>query len=107
MCYVWFNKQHSSTHAMPFSPRNSVLKNFICFWLLWVFELHVDALQLWGSGAPLRLGRGLLTAAASRVAEHRLWVWLAVAQGLSWPVACGVFVDQGPKPRPLHWPADS
>ena len=44
MCYVWFNKQHSSTHAMPFSPLNSFLKNFIYFWLLWVFELHVDGL---------------------------------------------------------------
>jgi len=47
-------------------------------------------------------GARLLTAVASLVAEHRLWVWSVVAHELSWPLACGVFMDQGLKPCPLH-----
>ena len=30
-----------------------------------------------------------------------------VAHGLSWLVACGLFLNQGWNPRPLHWQVDS
>ena len=32
---------------------------------------------------------------------------VVVAHGLSCSVACGIFLDQGSKPYPLHWQADS
>ena len=32
---------------------------------------------------------------------------VAVAFGLSWPVACGIFLDQGLNPHPLHCQVDS
>ena len=32
---------------------------------------------------------------------------VAVAHGLSCPVACGIFQDQGSNPCPLHWQVDS
>ena len=31
----------------------------------------------------------------------------AVGCGLSCPVVCGIFLDQGSNPRPLHWQVDS
>ena len=72
---------------------------------------------------------GLLIVVASLVAEHRLQVrgpqqlWhtgsvvvalglqsagsVVVAYGLSCSAACGIFLDQGSNPCPLHWQADS
>ena len=72
---------------------------------------------------------GLLIVVASLVAEHRLQahrlqqLWhvgsvvvacglqstgsVVVAHGLSCSVACGIFLDQGLNPCPLHWQADS
>ena len=72
---------------------------------------------------------GLLIAMASLVVEHGLqvrrlqWLWHAgsvvaahglqstgsvvVVHGLSCSVACGIFLDQGSNPCPLHWQADS
>ena len=32
---------------------------------------------------------------------------VVVAYGLSCPVACWIFLDQGSNPCPLHWQADS
>ena len=70
---------------------------------------------------------GPLLAVASLVAEHRLQahglqqLWCAgsvvvacglqssssvVVHGLSCSAACGIFLDQGSNPRPLHWQAD-
>ena len=73
--------------------------------------------------------RGLLIAVASLVAEHRLQVYelqqlrhtgsvvvahrlqstgsVVVAHGLSCSAACGIFLDQGSNPCPLHWQVDS
>ena len=64
---------------------------------------------------------GLLIAVASLVAELRLQArglnscglralhcrLSNVVQGLSCPAACGIFLDQGSNPCPLHWQADS
>ena len=72
---------------------------------------------------------GLLIAVASLVAKHGLEVrglqelWhmgsvvvacgllsagsVAVAHGLSFSAACGIFPGQGLNPCPLHWQADS
>ena len=32
---------------------------------------------------------------------------MVVVQGLSCSAACGLFLDQGTNPRPLHWQVDS
>ena len=53
--------------------------------------------------------QGLL-AVASLVAEHRLqgaWASVVVAHGLSCLKACGIFLDQGSNPCPVHWQVDS
>ena len=43
------------------------------------------------------------------VVEHRLWSGRSVVavHGLSCPVVCGAFQNQGSNPCPLHWQADS
>ena len=53
---------------------------------------------------------GLLIAVASLVVEHRLestWVSGVEACGLSCPLACGIFLDQGLNLCLLHWQVDS
>ena len=58
---------------------------------------------------PLVSGLLILVAVASLVLEH--WVnstdSVVVAHRLSFPVACGIFLDQGSNPCPLHWQMDS
>ena len=52
---------------------------------------------------------GLLIAVASLV-EHGFqsaWASVVAADGLSCPVTCGIFPDQGLNLCPLHWQADS
>ena len=51
---------------------------------------------------------GLLIAVASLVSEHRLQSTgsIVVAQELCFQT-CGIFLDQGSNPSPLHWQADS
>ena len=36
-----------------------------------------------------------------------VWASVVVAWGLSCSVACGIFLDQGSNPCPLHWQMDS
>ena len=48
----------------------------------------------------------LLIVAASPVAEHKLWrEWASVivVYGPSRPTPCGILLDQGLNPCPLHW----
>ena len=62
-------------------------------------------------------GRGFLTAMASLAVEHGLqdlWAqsfWLpgsaVMVLGLSCSEACGIILDEGCNPCPLHWRADS
>ena len=49
-----------------------------------------------GVQAPVVVVRGLQSAGS-----------VVVPHGLSCSVACGIFPDQGSKPCPLHWQADS
>ena len=72
-------------------------------------------------GRCLVAARGLLIVVASLVAEHRLQgagALVVVARGLqrtavavvlrfSHPAACGIFLEQGSNPCPLHWQEDS
>ena len=72
--------------------------------------LHAGFLELQGAGLLFLAAWGLLVAAASLVADRGLWgaqASVVVTRWLSCPVACGIFLDQGLKPRPLHWQMDS
>ena len=82
---------------------------FIYLWLCWVF-VSVRGLSLVASGghsssrcAGLSLSRPLLL---RRTGSRRAGS-VVVAHGLSCSAACGIFPDQGSKPCPLHWQADS
>ena len=53
---------------------------------------------------------GLLIVLASLISQHRFQASLdsvVVVYNLSCPEACGIFLDQGLNPRPLHWQAES
>ena len=53
---------------------------------------------------------GFLSVMSSLIAENGLWssqVSVAAARGLSWPTACGIFLDQGSNPCLQHWQTDS
>ena len=104
--------------SFPFFKKNKTL--FVSFWLCWVF-IAVWAFSSTGDRGPLYAGEpGCLPAVASLVTEHRLQATrapvvfahrfqstgsIAVAQGLSCFVACGIFLDQESNPRHLHWQA--
>ena len=77
-----------------------------------VLGLHfcVRAFSSCGERGPLFIAvRGPLTVAASPVAEHRLQTRRLSSCGSrpSRSAACGIFLDQGTNPCPLHWQADS
>ena len=83
---------------------------FIYLWLCWVF-VSVRGLPLVAANgghsssryAGLSLSRPLLLrSTGSRRAGSAI-----VAQGPSRSAACGIFLDQGLNPCPLHWQADS
>ena len=75
-----------------------------------------------GRGYSLAAMRRLLIAVAALVMEHKLeglqasvvaalrlssTISVVGTHGLSCPVACGIFLNQGSNPCPLHWQADS
>ena len=83
---------------------------FIYFWLCWVFVSVRGLSVVVASGghsssrcAGLSLSRPLLLrGTGSRHAGS-----VVVAHGLSCSAACGILLDQGSNPCPLHWRADS
>ena len=75
-----------------------------------------------GRGYSVAAMHRLLIAVAALVMEHKLeglqapvvaalrlssTISVVVTHGLSCPVACGIFLNQGSNPCPLHWQADS
>ena len=75
-----------------------------------------------GRGYSVAALHRLLIAVAALVMEHKLeglqapvvaalrlssTISVVVTHGLSCPVACGIFLNQGSNPCPLHWQADS
>ena len=114
---------HPAMDAPP-CPWSPVFFFFFNVWLCWVFT----AARTFSSGGEWGLlfiaVLGLLTVVASLVTEHRLEAVrleqlqpggsavalhrlesagsVAVAHRLSCSAACGIFLDQGSKPCPLH-----
>ena len=81
----------------------------ICFWLHLVFVAVCGrSLAAVGKSYSLVVMRRLIYV-ISPVAEHGFQSLSSrvVVHGLSCPTACGVFLDQGSNPCPLHWQMDS
>ena len=83
---------------------------FIYFWLYWVF-ISVRGLSLvaasGGHSSSRCTGLSLLRPLLFRSTGSRRVGSVIVAHGPSCSAACGIFPDQGPNLRPLHWQADS
>ena len=58
-----------------------------------------------GLSLTVRGERGLLAGCDARALGT--WASAVVVQGLSCPMACGIFQTQGSNSRPLHWQAGS
>ena len=83
---------------------------FIYFWLCWVF-VSVRGLSLvvvsGGHSSPRCAGLSLLWPLLLRSTGSRCADSVVVAHGPSCSAACGIFLDQGSNPCPLHWQSDS
>ena len=71
--------------------------------------LWADSLAAASRRYSLAVGHGLLTAVSSLVADlgPQSAGSVVVTHRLSYPLACGIFPDQGLNPGPLHWQANS
>ena len=76
---------------------------------LWCVGFSLRWLLLLQSTGSRRVGFSSCGAWASVVVARGLQSTgsVVVAHGLSYSVACGIFVDQGLNSCPLHWQADS
>ena len=83
---------------------------FIYFWLCWVF------VSVWGLSLVAASGGHSSSRCAGLSLSRPLWLRstgsrrtgsVVVAHGPSCSAACGIFLDQGSNPCPLHWQADS
>ena len=95
----------------------------IDFWFCWVFVVVCEVSLVVASGAySLVVVCGLFLVVGSLCCGARAlgcvgfsscslqgleWGLSSCANGLSCPVACEVFLNQGSNPCPLHWQADS
>ena len=70
-------------------------------------------LLLWSTGSRCMCFSSCILQALGHigleVAAHGLWRTgsIVAAHGLTCPMVCGIFPDQGSNPCPLHWQADS
>ena len=86
-------------------------QDLLYFWLCWVFFFCMWAF-------PNCREQGLFSSSKQCAGFSLLWLLLlqstgfrrmdsvVVAQELSGSAACGIFLDQGSNPCPLHWQAD-
>ena len=96
---------------------------FLIFWLCWVFvaarRLSLVAARegyssLWWFLLLQSTGSGHPCFSSCSMRAQELWHVgprvrgaLVVAHGLSCSAACGIFLDQGSNPCPLHWQVNS
>ena len=81
------------------------------FWLCWIFvAVHRLSLVSATTGYSLIAVHRLLIVLASLTEGHRLYgagASAVVTHRCSYPMAHGIFSDQGLNPCPLHWQVDS
>ena len=87
------------------------LSYFFYFWLFWVF-VAVCRLSLIADSRGYSLLVGARTSHRSGFSSCGAWARgmgasVVVAHRLSCSRACGIFLDQGLNPCPLHWQVDS
>ena len=76
--------------------------------LCWVFTATCRlSLVAVSGGCSLAEVPGLLIMGASLVVVQGVYPSVVAVSGLSNPSACGIFLDQGLNPCPLHWQMDS
>jgi len=98
---------------VKFVPRYLILFDalLLYFWLCWVSVAACSfSLVAVSEGHSLVVLPRLLIAVGSLVAAHRLWgMWasVVVTHGLSFPTACGIFLDQESNSCSLHCQVDS
>ena len=116
---------------LKYNPRDTAFYLLTCthcyiyvhmhFWLSWVFPCCTKAFSSCGGrrGTPplsswawaSRGGgfscRGAPALGAQISVSCGTGISVVVAQGLHCSMACGIFLDQGWNPHPLHWQADS
>ena len=73
------------------------------FWLLWVIIALVAVNGVYSLVAVHRLLMPFLLWSTSSTVQASV----VVVHGLICPPACGIFLDQGLNPCPLHWQLDS
>ena len=83
---------------------------FINFWLHWIFFALpglslVAASEGYSSFRCMGFSLGGISCCKAQSLDARALV--VVRQRLSCSVTCGIFLDQGLNPGPLHWQADS
>ena len=82
---------------------------FIYFWLRWVFVAAPGLSLVAASGGYSSLrcaGFSLQWLLLLRSTGSRRTSSVVVSRGLSCSPACGIFLDQGLNPCPLHWQVD-
>ena len=126
MCWILVKGEHGSKKIFKGDAITLWLKEYIhkswimSFFLnLFLFFLFLAALDLcccaqafsswgeWGYSLLWCAGFSLRWLLLLRSMGSRCTGSVVVVHGLSCSVACGIFLDQGSNPCPLHWQADS
>jgi len=92
------------------NPLSLIKKNFYYFLAALGFRCYTRAFSSCREeGLLSRCGAGASYCGGFSCDARPLGAWasVVVAHGLSCPMACGIFPDQGSNPYPLHYKADS
>ena len=105
-----FLSEHNQICLLLFSFVFLIFKKTLFFWLRWVF-IAARGLSLvaasWGYSLLWCACFSLQWLLLLRSTGSRRAGSVVVAHGLSCSSACGIFLDQGSNPCPLHWQTDS
>ena len=112
-CFFFFNSNFTSlvlSHQSLLFFFKINLFIYFYFWLCWVF-VSVQGLSpvaaSGGHSSSRCVGLSLLRPLPLRSTGSRRAGSVGVAHGPSRSAACGIFLDRGTNPCPLHWQADS
>ena len=112
---AWSQHLHQQNQPLiqDYSGPGTGINKYLLFLFIYLFlaapshGCFVGFLELWRAEVTLIVMHGLLTVAASLVANMGSKASVVVAHGLSWLLACGIFPDQGSNPCLLYRQVDS